>query len=112
LNATPGLVAGASGVLGSGACVAAQPVAGAVADAVPEVVAKSPPSAPAPMARAPSAATTAVRRIFDGVTRPEPLRELRAFTPCDTSHLLIRQDPRQLQSREREPSGQRLFFLY
>src|SRR5580704_11721377 len=67
LKDTEGSVPGGSGVLGRGACVDAQPVVGTIADAVP-VVANSPPNAPAPMARAPSAATTAERRSFDGVT--------------------------------------------
>jgi hypothetical protein len=81
------VVDGGSGVVGRGAWFAAQPVGGAIADAVPVVVANNPPNAPAPMARAPSAATTALRRSFDGVTRPDPLRALRALTPCDISHL-------------------------
>src|SRR5580700_6931663 len=104
---TCGLVAGGSGVLGNGACVAAQPVDGAIADAVPVVVAKSPPNAPAPMARAPSAATTAERRSFDGITRPEPLRVLRDFRPFDTSHLRDSPRSRRLQSRDCGREGQR-----
>jgi hypothetical protein len=87
LKNTSGLVAGGSGRVGKGACIGAQPEAGGKADAGPLAVAKSPPSAPVPIASTPSAATTAVRRSFDGVTRPEPLRRLPACeTLWDISH--------------------------